>query len=308
MLKSANMTRAPIALFAYKRINHLRRTVDALRANDLAIESELYIFSDGPKNINDEKEVEEVRSYVKSLSSGFKAVHLRFEEKNRGLAASIVDGVTDLVNRNGFVIVVEDDVVTSNLFLSFMNDSLEKYRAEESIMHVSGYSFPMQEKLPEVFLAQMPFVWGWATWKRAWDHYNDDASVLTGLINQVGKKKFNYDGSFKFTSPLKQNAKGLMKTWAIKWQACIFINRGLCLTPSPSFTNNIGHDGTGEHYDVSNKYYNKVYSIILPKKLLSTNESLEGRMAIKRFLMQIKPSIIFLVRNKMKKLLFRNKR
>lgn len=307
MLKSANMIRAPIALFAYKRISHLRRTVDALRANDLAVESELYIFSDGAKNKNDEKEVDEVRSYIRSISSGFLAVHIKFEEKNKGLATSIIDGVTDLVNKKGFVIVVEDDVVTSNLFLSFMNDSLEKYKDDENVMHVSGYSFPMQEKLPEVFLAQMPFVWGWATWKRAWDCYQDDARALVVLVNQEGRNKFNYDGSFKFTSPLEKNAKGSMKTWAIKWQACIFINKGLCLTPFPSFTNNIGHDGTGEHYDVSNKYYNKVYSTFLPKKLLSMSESLEGRIAIKKFLIQTKPSIIFLVCNKAKNLFFRNK-
>lgn len=295
--------RAPIALFVYKRLGHLKRTFDALKANDLALESDLYIFSDGPKGNDDEKEIEEVRSYIKSLNDGFKSIHLHFSEKNIGLASSIVKGVTSLVDKEGFVIVVEDDIVTSKFFLSFMNDSLEKYKDKEDIMHVSGYSFPMQGELPPVFLSQMPFVWGWATWRRAWVHYNDDATALVESIKQVSWKKFNYDGTFNFTSPLEQNAKGTMKTWAIKWQASIFVNGGLCLTPFPSFTNNIGHDGTGEHYDVSNKYYNKIFSLTLPEKLLNAKESLEGRIAIKQFLKEIKPSVTFLIYDRIRKIL-----
>ena len=297
------MLRAPIALFAYKRLDHLKRTMDALRANNLASESDLHIFSDGPKNSDDKEEVEKVRSYIKSLDKGFKSIHSYFSEKNKGLAVSIVEGVTSLVNEKGFVIVIEDDVVVSRLFLSFMNDSLERYKDRKDIMHVSGYSFPMRKELPPVFFSQMPFVWGWATWKRAWGHYNDDAAALVESINKIDRKKFNYDGVFNFTSPLEQNARGLMKTWAIKWQASIFINRGLCLTPFPSFTNNIGHDGTGEHYDVSDRYYNKIFSPTLPKALSNTSESPEGRAVIKRFLRRIKPSKIYLIYNKIKNIL-----
>lgn len=294
------MIRAPIALFAYKRLDHLRCTIEALKANNLASESELYIFSDGPKNINDEKDVEDVRSYIKSLSGGFRNIHVRFSEINKGLATSIVDGVTELVNKEGFVIVLEDDVVTSNLFLSFMNDSLEKYNDEKTIMHVSGYSFPLEGNLPSVFLSQMPFVWGWATWKRSWDYYSDNAKDLVNLIKQKDKKKFNYDGTFKFTSPLEYNAKGLIKTWAIKWQASIFVNNGLCLTPFPSFTNNIGHDSSGENSDTRDEYYNKHLSLSLPGKLSNMDELYEGREDIKKFLKKIKPPITFLILNKIK--------
>ncbi|PIX57089.1 MAG: sugar transferase [Candidatus Yonathbacteria bacterium CG_4_10_14_3_um_filter_43_12] len=301
------MIRAPIALFAYKRLDHLRRTIDALRINNLAFESDLHIYSDGPRNNGDEKEVGEVRSYIKSLDGGFKSININLSEVNKGLAVSIVEGVSYLVNKYGFVIVVEDDVVTSNLFLSFMNDSLDKYKDTESVMHVSGYSFPMKEKLPEVFLSQMPFVWGWATWKRAWVHYNDDATMLLNGVNKVGRNKFNYDGTFNFTSPLEQNARGTMKTWAIKWQASIFIKGGVSLTPFPSYTNNIGHDGTGEHTTLSNEYYNKVYLATLPNKLLDISESQEGRVAIKNFLEKIKPSMMFLVYTKIKKILNINK-
>lgn len=307
MIGYSNMVRAPIALFAYKRLDHFKRTVEALKANDLALESEVYIFSDGPKTKDDEKGVEEVRSYIKSIEGGFKSVHTRFAEKNKGLAVSIVEGVTELVNKEGFVIVIEDDIVTSKFFLSFMNDSLEKYKDEETVMHVSGYSFPLEGGLPPVFLSQMPFVWGWATWKRSWDHYNDNASDLVNLVNQKDRKKFNYDGIFKFTSPLEYNAKGLMKTWAIKWQASIFVNNGLCLTPFPSFTNNIGHDSTGENSDTRDEYYNQYLSTSLPDKLLSINELPEGRKAIKIFLKKIKPSFIFLVMNKIKKIFINKK-
>lgn len=297
------MNYAPIALFAYHRLDHVKRTFESLKNNALAAESDLHIFSDGPKNEIDKVKVEEVRSYLQTLKDGFKSITIHTAPENQGLAASIVKGVTELVNEHGTVIVVEDDIITSPLFLSYMNESLERYKDEEKIMHISGHNFPMPESLPPVFLAQMPFVWGWATWKRAWKHYSNDAEALVESVNWLGRKRFNYDGVFRFSSPLEANARGSMKTWAIRWQASIFINGGLCLTPFPSFTNNIGHDGTGEHYSKSDMHHNKKLADALPPALLDLKELPEGREALKHFLKRMKPTFMERLRGLIKRIM-----
>lgn len=294
------MTHSPIALFVYNRLDHLKHTIDALRSNTLATESDLHIFSDGPKKNTDIEAVENVRLYIKSLNKGFKTITLHLSEKNKGLADSIVSGINKLIDINETIIVLEDDIVTSPLFLSYMNDSLQKYKDQEKVMHISGYSFPLQAQLPPVFFSQMPFVWGWATWKRSWNKYQSDAKTLLTEVQKKGKDAFNYDGVFKFTSPLKYNAKGTMKTWAIKWQASIFLNDGLCLTPFPSFSNNIGHDNSGEHSTQTDVYHNKNLSLVIPKTITDISESKEAREAIKKFLKKIKPPLYKLIFMKIK--------
>jgi GT2 family glycosyltransferase len=113
------MKLAPITLFVYNRLDHTIDTVMALQKNDLSKESELFIFSDGPKNKDDEKKVLAVRKYIKSIK-GFKKVTIFESKKNKGLANSIISGVTKIINKYGRIIVLEDDIVTSKYFLIFL--------------------------------------------------------------------------------------------------------------------------------------------------------------------------------------------
>jgi len=133
---------APIALFVYKRLNHTKRTLKALQKNTLAQESELFVYSDGWKNEEDREKVEEIRNYLKTIS-GFKHLEIIKKEKNEGLANSIIAGVTDIVNKYGKVIVLEDDLVSSPYFLQFMNDALNLYENEERVDGKSIYFIPL---------------------------------------------------------------------------------------------------------------------------------------------------------------------
>ena len=144
------MSLAPIALFVYNRQWHTRQTVESLGRNHLARESDLYVFSDGPKDAAATDTVREVREYIRAVS-GFKSMSIIERERNFGLANSIIDGVTRLCDERGRVIVLEDDLVTSRYFLQFMNVALEKYQYDERVMHVSGYMFPVEngDGLPE---------------------------------------------------------------------------------------------------------------------------------------------------------------
>jgi GT2 family glycosyltransferase len=183
---------APITLFVYNRLNHTRQTVEALLRNELAAESEFFVFSDGPRSETDREKVLAVRSYLKTINS-FKKVAVIERDKNFGLAESIIAGVTEIVNRYGRIIVLEDDMVTSPYFLKYMNDALEIYKDEEKVISIHGYIYPVRDKLPETFFLRGADCWGWATWKRGWDLFDPDGRKL---LEQLQKR--NLTRTFDF--------------------------------------------------------------------------------------------------------------
>ncbi|MCO6496349.1 MAG: glycosyltransferase [Chitinophagaceae bacterium] len=241
---------APIVLFVYNRPWHTEQTLNALKTNDLADQSVLYIYADGPKKDATPEQLEkikEVRNLIRK-ESWCKEVHIIESESNKGLADSIVAGVTEVVNRHGKIIVLEDDIVTSRGFLKYMNDALELYENEEKVMHISGYMYPHSENLPATFFFNVPLCWGWATWKRAWDFYNNDSLSLYKQIEEHDRwQEFNRFGGDYLGYQLKANLAGLLNTWFIKWHATTFLMDGLTLYPGKSLVQNIGFDNTGSH-------------------------------------------------------------
>jgi GT2 family glycosyltransferase len=238
---------APVALFVYNRPGHTRRTINELKANQLADQTDLYIFSDGPKGETDHSQVAEVRNYLHSVT-GFRSVRIKNAAGNRGLAASIVEGVTEIVSKCGRVIVLEDDILTSPYFLTYMNDALERYADEERVMHISGYMYPVDpEGLDETFFCHIPSPWGWGTWQRAWRFFKKDVEEIRRTFTKTEINQLNLGGVHNFWEQVQHNWQGKADTWAIFWHIAIFREKGLCLTPSRSLTQNVGHDGTGVH-------------------------------------------------------------
>ncbi len=238
---------APIVLFVYNRPWHTQQTVEALQKNELANESELFIYSDAAKNENAEAKVNEVREYIKNID-GFKKVTIAEREKNWGLADSIIDGVTKIVNQYGKIIVLEDDLVTSPYFLKFMNEALEFYKDEEKVWHVSGWNYPIDiDRLEDLFLWRVMNCWGWSTWADRWKYYEKNVNNTIKEFSKDDIKRFNIDGVENFWGQVLANKTGKINTWAIFWYATIFKQNGLCLNPSQTFVENIGHDGSGVH-------------------------------------------------------------
>jgi hypothetical protein len=231
----------------YNRPWHTRQTVEALQQNELASESDLIIFSDAPKKPEAAEAVREVREYIRTIT-GFRSVSIVERDKNWGLANSIIDGVTRLCNEYGRVIVLEDDLVTSPYFLNFMNTALDTYQDDEKVMHISGYMFPIDNTdMPETFFLRTASCWGWATWSRAWQHFEKNPKKLLGEYTKQTINRFNMDGSYNFWVQVEQNERGLIDTWAVFWYASVFQKGGLCLHPKFSMVSNIGHDDTGLH-------------------------------------------------------------
>jgi hypothetical protein len=238
---------APIVLFVYNRPEHTKQTVEALQKNELAIESDLIIYSDASKNIGDKAKTDEVRKYIKSIN-GFKKVTVIKREKNWGLAASIIDGVTKIVNAYGKVIVLEDDLVTSPYFLKFMNDALEFYKNEDKVWHISGWNYPIEiDGLNDVFLWKVMNCWGWATWAENWNFFEKDADRLMKNFSEDEIKEFNLNGVEDFFEQVKANMESRTNTWAVFWYATIFKKNALCVNPLISYVNNIGFDASGVH-------------------------------------------------------------
>jgi hypothetical protein len=239
---------APIALFAYNRPAHTRLTVEALSANHGASSSELFVFSDAPKNDAAIEGVAEVRSFIRGIS-GFAKVTVVEREKNIGLAQSIIRGVTSLCEQYGRVIVLEDDLVTAPGFLSFMNDGLDAYEGDDKVMSVCGYMYPVScpDAPPTVFL-RAPHSWGWATWKDRWALFDADGAAQLHRLGQRGLlAAFDANGPHSYTQMLRDQIAGRNDSWFIRWYAASLLNDRLSLYPSRSQVSNIGIDGSGVH-------------------------------------------------------------
>lgn len=240
--------RAPIVLFVYNRLTHTHRTVDALLKNGLAKESDLIIYSDAPKKPEAADAVHEVREYIRTIT-GFHSVSIVERDRNYGLANSIIDGVTSVVNKYGRIIVLEDDLVVTPHFLGFMNRALDRYENESKVIQVSGYMFPVKIDIDEdALFLPLCTSWGWATWQRAWQLFDPDAKGYAKLKAAPAlRNRFNLDGAYDYYSMLKAQLEGRVDSWAIRWYLATFLFEGLTLYPRQSLVTNAGFDGSGTH-------------------------------------------------------------
>lgn len=277
------MTTAPIALFVYNRPLHTRQTVEALLKNELAGESDLFIFSDAPKEPAAAAAVREVREYIRTIS-GFRSVSIVERDRNWGLANSIINGVTSVVNKYGRIIVLEDDIVTSQYFLHFMNRALDYYELEARVWHISGWNYPVDPKgLREAFFLRAMFCWGWATWADQWKYFRKDPDRLMAEWDAARINRFNLDGTYDFWMQVKQNASGKINTWGVFWYATLFEHDGLCLNPAVTYAENIGLDSSGENCGDTILYATRLKSHRLSNFPDDVVESSLALTRIKRF-------------------------
>jgi hypothetical protein len=237
---------APICLFVFNRPEHTRRTIEALKRNPESTQSELYIFSDGPRSKGDRALVDALRTYLHGIS-GFKKIEVIERARNLGLGQSVIEGVTSVVNRDGRVIVMEDDLVTSPYFLRYMNEGLMLYENEPNVASIHGYVYPI-DGLPETFFLKGADCWGWATWRDRWEAFNPDgAALLKELRHKRQTWDFDFKGSYPFTRMLEDQIAGRNKSWAIRWHASAFLKDWVTLYPGKSMVFNIGNDSSGTH-------------------------------------------------------------
>ncbi|MFT4031414.1 MAG: glycosyltransferase [Siphonobacter sp.] len=241
---------APIALFCYNRPEHLQRTVESLLRCPEAAASTLYIFSDGPRREEDVPNVEAVREYVQTIR-GFAALIIDSSDVNRGLAASIIRGVDQVLNRHDKIIVMEDDLLCTRDFLHFMNESLDVYRSDARVFSVSGYLYPIQipDDYPyEVVLLARACSYGWGTWPDRWDKVDWSVSDYPAFLkNKAAQREFMRGGE-DLLPMLKKQQQGKLNSWAIRWTYAHFKNQAYNLHPIASKLESIGMDGSGTNF------------------------------------------------------------
>lgn len=246
---------APILLFVYNRPQHTRKTLAALENANLAADSELFIFSDGAKDAHNIELVNQVRALIREPRN-FKNITIIERPKNIGLAENIIDGVSSIIKKTGRVIVLEDDLEIARHGLEYFNDALTRYQFDEKVMEISGYMYPLKDNsnLEESFFFRVANSWGWATWSRAWKHFDTDIEALTANFTKEDINRFSIDHTENFWKQVQQFKAGKINSWAIRWYLSVFNKQGLTLYPRESMIQNIGTDGSGTHSDEDSMY------------------------------------------------------
>lgn len=254
---------APVVLFIYNRPTHTEVTLKYLSLNTIAREIDIYIFCDGPKNEDDKIMVNKTREAALKYKSNnkFRSVSLYYSDNNKGLANSVISGVTQLLNKNNKIIVMEDDLISSRDFLEFMNEALEFYKDNNSIWSISGYNLPIEipkEYNKDIYLAFRGSSWGWGTWKDRWETVDWDMTTYS-------KFKYNFFLRMKFSkggrdlpNMLDLQMQKKIDSWAIRWCYTQFQKKMFSIYPVQSRIQNIGLDGSGTHSANTNRFNSKI--------------------------------------------------
>lgn len=278
------MASAPIIVFAYKRPELLEATLRSLAANDLAAQSLLHIYCDGPKveaSPADRASIQAVQEIARGVA-GFAGVHVVAAERNKGLARSVIDGVSEVLQQHDRAIIVEDDVALSPFFLRFMNDALDRYATDERVWSVGSWSyFAKPGSLADNFFLRFPDSIAWATWRRSWQRFEQDGRVLGEHLRSSGKDKaLEADGRVNYFSPmLQQQLEGRVDSWAIRWTANCVLNGGLNLFPRVALSKHIGF-GEGATHETGELDYNKDLALASSPVPMGDQEVKESSVAL----------------------------
>ncbi len=243
------MVPAPICLFTYNRLAETVQTIEYLKKNFFAQQSELFIFSDSYKDEKSRHKVEAVRNYIRTVD-GFKSIHIFEMQTNMGLAKSIISGVNKVITEYGKVIVLEDDLITSTNFLDYMNQALDYYEDNSKVFSVAGYSIkvtPPDNFKSDVYFKGRATSWGWATWKDRWqsvDWQLKDIDVFLSSNSRKRKMRRHGDDLLKM---LSDHIKGRNDSWAIRFAYNQIKGNKLTVAPIISKVRNIGFGGEATH-------------------------------------------------------------
>jgi len=250
---------APIVFFAYNRPEHTERVLSALMCNKLANESKLYIYVDGIKegaSLEEKSKIQLVRTIV-SKKKWCQEVTIKISDENAGCRNSIIQGITEVIDKYGKAIILEDDILTSAAFLIYMNKALDMYEHRFSVFSISGHSYsPNNVKIPEdyeydAYISPRLFNWGWATWKDRWNQVDWDMDFVPEFVKHTYETAAFNRGGEDMTSMLIEQYTGKIDAWDIQFAFTHFANHAVSIVPCQSYTINIGFDGSGTHCAVN---------------------------------------------------------
>jgi len=284
------MNFSPIIIFVYNRLHHLDTLFNSLQKNDLFKKSKVLVFSDGAKNEIDKDKIDKVRELLKKRLIPQNSEIIE-NNVNLGLSRNVIGGLNKTFQIYDRAIILEDDLELSPFFLNYMNDALNLYETSENVASISGYMYPIEPKKfsNNYFFLKLIESWGWGTWKRAWNIFENDSLQLKKKIDEKQlANEFNFESGISYYKMLTDNINGLNDSWAVRWYASTFLKNMNTLFPSKSFVKNIGVDDSGKHCS-----YTTVYDTLVnfDYKKLEKNHSLESlsdRLVVQSFFRKIK--------------------
>lgn len=274
----------PIVIFVYARPEHTKKMFESLIKNYHIKESDVYIFSDYQKNEKSKEKVNQVRDYINNKldKNNFKKLTIYESNKNNGLANSVISGVTEIINKYGKVIVLEDDLILSKNFIDYMNDALNYYEEQKKIWSISGYNLPIvfpNDYQKDIYFSYRGCSWGWATWKDRWEKVDWKVDDYNQFKNNILKRKKFNRGGFDLSQMLDAQMNKRCDSWAIRWCYQQSKENSYTVYPVKSLVKNIGLDGSGTHSGTTNAYTVEISE----NKIKFSNEIVLNKKIIKKF-------------------------
>lgn len=289
------MKLAPVAFFVYARPEETAQTIESLKKNFLATETKLFIFSDGARNEHDLPLVKEVRKLIRNVNSGFYDVQIIERENNLGLANSIITGVTQILEQFEKIIVLEEDLISSQNFLNYMNEGLNFYKDNTKVFSVTGYTyqleFPFDYKFDNYFAPRCESL-GWGTWSNRWFKVDWQMKNFNDFIsNRRLRRKFDSVGADLLAMLLKQQI-GILDSWAVRWCYAHFQNNAFCSYPIKSKIIHIGVGGYATHVKKENKVLKTELDNELKTKFLFSDEIFLDKLIMNQYKKMFKKKIM----------------
>lgn len=270
---------APIAIFVYNREDKINNLISSLVECDGFHNSEIFVFCDGPKNIQDKIKVDKTRKTIRERLNGINKVSYTEHNENIGLAKSIYNGVNHVFDFFDKVIVLEDDLEVNKGFLNYMNLALAKYQSDDKVYQISGHFFePPDLKINEAIFLPFISTWGWGTWKSRWKGFNFEKKISLDTWNKETIREFNLNNSYNYYYILRGVCENKIQSWGVLWYLYVFQNQGLVLYPNRSLVVNKGFDKEATNTKKSN-YYQKttkdLIEITFPSKVKFNSDTFE---------------------------------
>jgi len=272
---------APVALFVYDRADKARNCISSLIKNKECIYTDFFIFSDGPKSENSQKAVNDVRNYLDEIDNYlFRSVKIVKSSVNKGLANSIIDGVTNVLDSYEKVIVLEDDLVVSPFFLEYMNKALDFYQDNKKVGAISGYTYPLRSLSNcknDVYALRKGDCWGWATWKERWNNASWQVFPRKKYVNNIRIRNQFEKLEAGWDAIMIAYFKGDNSSWAIRWVYYLMKSKYYTIYPTRSYVSNEGCDGSGTHCIKEKRYSYDLDDININEDILFIDEINEDK-------------------------------
>jgi hypothetical protein len=232
----------PILLLVFNRLDTLEIVFKAIKKRRPL---KIYLACDGarPLKFGEREQVDKVRKYVLENINWRCEIKTLFRENNLGCGKAVSSAISWLFENEEIGIILEDDCLPSETFFDFCRENLLYYKDSEEIYHINGSNFQEGNNYgsDSYFFSKYPFIWGWASWRRAWRNY----SYTLESFNQKNDNSLMFN---KYWSKIFVNMKeGKIDTWDYQWVYTIWKNKGKAITPNVSLVKNIGFDSNATH-------------------------------------------------------------